>query len=156
MTFATATPPTPASSSRSPRGLPAVSVETLALLTSAFFTIFCNRAAWQHVLSDRSWGEPATWGFAACVLVALTAFQFMLLALVMTRRSARWVATALLLMSAFAGHFIETYNVYLDPGMLRNVLHTDVKEARELLSLDLAIRLAWQAAFRSGWSGACR
>jgi len=55
------------------------------------------------------------------------------------------VVSALLVVAALASHFIETYNVFLDPGMLRNVLHTDVKEATELWSPGLLLHLAWQA-----------
>ena len=125
---------------------PAIGVEALALLTSIFLSLASNRAAWRHVLEDRAWDDHATWVFGACMFVALTAFQFVPLALVMTRRSARYVIAVVLVVSAFAGHFIETYNVFLDPGMLRNVLHTDVKEASELCSTDLLLHMVWQAA----------
>ena len=37
--------------------------------------------------------------------------------------------------TAFASHFMDRFGVYLDPSMLRNVLRTDAKEARELFSL---------------------
>jgi lipid A ethanolaminephosphotransferase len=135
-------PPFPAAHQR----LPALSVETLALLTSLFFSLASNGAVWHHVLTDRDWSQAATWGVAGSLFAAVTAFQFVLLALVLTRRNARIVVSALLVVAALASHFIETYNVFLDPGMLRNVLHTDVKEAAELWSASLLLHLAWQAA----------
>src|SRR5262245_12770519 len=95
--------------------LPAISVETLALLASAFFTLVSNRAAWNQVLEDRLWSDPSTWWFAGCVLVALTAFQGVLLAMVLTRRNARYVLAVLFTASAAASYFIQTYNVYFDP-----------------------------------------
>jgi lipid A ethanolaminephosphotransferase len=149
MTAGTATSHTSFVSGLAAASRPAIRVETLALLTSIFLSLACNRAAWQHVLEDRAWGDPATWWFAAGAFVALTAFQFIVIALVLTRRNARYVVAALLTISAVAGHFIQTYNVYLDPGMLRSVLHTDVREASELKSASLLLQLAWQAVLPS-------
>ena len=82
---------------------PAIGAEALALLTSIFLSLASNRAAWRHVLEDRAWDDPATWVFGACMFVALTAFQFVPLALVMTRRSARYVIAVVLVVSTFAG-----------------------------------------------------
>jgi lipid A ethanolaminephosphotransferase len=111
-----------------------ISQELLALLVIVHFSLLCNSVLWQQVLVDRSWLEPGTWWFAACMGVGVTALQWGLLTLVLTHHTARWTLTVLLLATALAVHFMHTYHVFLDPDMLRNVIRTDVKEARELLS----------------------
>jgi lipid A ethanolaminephosphotransferase len=125
--------------------LPPLGVEALALLASVFFTLVSNQAAWQQALAGRAWSEPSTWRFAAGLFVALTAFQFVLLALVLSRRTARVLLSLLLVGTALATHFMQAWGVFLDAGMLRNVLRTDMREASELLSWALVPHLAWQA-----------
>ncbi len=126
--------------------LPTVSVELVALLASLFFSIASNQVLWHHVLADLPWHEARTWMVATCLFVAVTAFQFGLLALVLTRRTVRPLLSLLLVATAFASYFMQKYTVFLGPAMLRSVLHTDTHEARELLSWDLLPHLAWQAA----------
>lgn len=46
----------------------------------------------------------------------------------------RPAASALLLIAAFNTHFMWQYGVVIDPTMLANVVHTDVREVRDLLS----------------------
>jgi len=52
----------------------------------------------------------------------------------------------LAVIAASSMHFMQTYGVVLDPSMLRNVLHTEAAEARELLSWRLALDLLLYAA----------
>ena len=122
-----------------------ISLELLALVVSAYFSLLCNSMLWQHVFADRSWSEPGTWLFGASMFIGVTALQWGLIALILTRRTARWTLALLLLSTALAVHFMRTYNVFLDPDMLRNVIRTDVKEASELLSWRLLWDLAWMA-----------
>ena len=49
----------------------------------------------------------------------------------------RPVATVLALVSAFNTHFMHQYGAVIDPGMLANVVQTDVREVRDLLSWSL-------------------
>ena len=126
--------------------LPSVDVELVALAASLFFSMASNRLLWRHVLADMPRDQGHTWMVVACLFIALTAFQFSLLALVLTRRTVRPLLSLLLVATAFASYFMQKYTVFLGPAMLRSVLHTDTHEARELLSWDLLPHLAWQAA----------
>lgn len=110
----------------------------LALGASLYFSLVCNGPLWQQLLSGRDVASPGTWATLACLFVAVTAFQWTGLLLLLTRRNARWVLSALLIAAALAAHFMRTYAVYLDPDMLRNVLRTDLREAGELMSWRLA------------------
>ncbi len=116
-------------------------VETLALAASVFFVLACNANWWSGVLAGRSWSDPSTWLFAGAVFVLLAALQFALLALLLNRWTARPLLALLFAVTAFAVYYMRKYNVFLDPSMLRNVLRTDVKEARELIDWGLLPQL---------------
>ena len=116
--------------------LPAT-VEQLIAAASLFWALACNRLFLGAALKERVFSEPATWGFAAALLVMLAALHFLLLSLVSTRHTVKPLLVVLIVGTAFATYFMQTFGVYLDPTMLRNVLRTDVAEARELFSWSL-------------------
>jgi lipid A ethanolaminephosphotransferase len=60
-----------------------------------------------------------------------------LLSLLAWPRIFRPAATLLVLVAAFNTHFMWQYGVVMDPTMLANVAHTDVREVRDLLSPNL-------------------
>ncbi|MCW7538726.1 phosphoethanolamine--lipid A transferase [Aquabacterium sp. A7-Y] len=123
-----------------------MSQEGLALCASLWFTLVSNASFWHGVLEDRSLAEPATWGVLAACGIALTLLQFAGLCLLLGERWARPLLAALLVATACGAHFMQRLGIVLDSSMLRNVLATDWKEARELLSFGLLETLAWQAA----------
>src|SRR3990167_9735457 len=60
-----------------------------------------------------------------------------LLSLLAWPRLFRPAASGLLLVAAFNTHFMWQYGVVIDPTMFANVVQTDVREVRDLLSLSL-------------------
>jgi lipid A ethanolaminephosphotransferase len=60
-----------------------------------------------------------------------------LLSLLAWPRIFRPAATLLVLVAAFNSHFMWQYGAVIDPTMLANVIHTDAREVRDLLSLRL-------------------
>ena len=123
-----------------------LSTEVLALCVCAYFIAVGNRSFWASALADRSPSDPGTWRFGVCVFVLLVAGHFVALCVVATRRTTKPLLILLLVCTAFASYFMGKYSVFLDPTMLRNLLHTDVGEARDLLAWDMLTHLAWQAA----------
>ena len=115
----------------------AATVEQLLLAASLFWALAANRLFLSAALKDRSFSEPATWGFAAALLVMLAALHFLMLAPFVNRFSVKPLLTVLIIGTAFATHFMQSFGVYMDPSMMRNVLRTDVAEARELFSWSL-------------------
>jgi len=78
-----------------------------------------------------------------------------LLALISPRPIVKPLLTLLLIATAVAVHFMNAYGVILDTSMLRNLLHTDVDEARELVSRDVIVAVLAYAAVPIGlvwWS----
>ncbi|MGH6625396.1 MAG: phosphoethanolamine transferase, partial [Burkholderiaceae bacterium] len=138
----------PAAGAMRPRlARPALSVETLALLCALFLILTGNGPLWRAALAGRDWHAPGTWSFAAALLVALSALHFVLLGLVASRHTVKPLLSVLVLCTAFASYYMERYSIFLDRTMLRNVLATDYKEARELLAWGMVPHLVVSGAF---------
>ncbi len=111
-----------------------VTVESLLLVASLFWALTANAAFFRAALRDRSLAEPGTWGFALALGLMLVSLHFLLLGLVCNRWTVKPVLVVLIIGTAVATHFMQSFGVYLDPSMLRNTMRTDVAEARELWS----------------------
>ena len=111
-----------------------LSVEQLMLLASVFWAFSANGLFLSAALEGRELAQAGSLGFAAALLLMLVAMHFVLLSVVSTRHTVKPVLAVLIVGTAFATHFMQSYKVYLDPSMMRNVLRTDAAEARELFS----------------------
>jgi lipid A ethanolaminephosphotransferase len=120
---------------------PAIHLETLVLLVAGFLMLAGNGPFWRAVLAGRPWGEAGTWGFAASLFMAFTAFYLAAGAAVSGRHTVKPLLTVLLMVSAAAGYYMDRYAIYYDRVMLRNVFATNYKEARELLGWGLVFQL---------------
>lgn len=119
------------------RHRPSLRVETLALALSLWFTATGNQLFWQAALRGRDLMQPQTMAYAAALAVLLTALHFVLLSLfaaLLPRRAVRPLFAVLAAGTAFAAYYMRAYHIYLDPEMIRNVLHTDLHEAGELFA----------------------
>lgn len=112
---------------------PALQVETLLLICACFLLLGGNGPFWRAAMAGRDWASASTWGFAAALFTAFSAFYFAFVALLATRLTAKPLLSVLVLCTAFASWYIDHYAIYLDRAMLRNVMATHVGEARELL-----------------------
>ena len=120
---------------------PALHVEMLVLLVAAFLMLAGNGPFWRATLAGRSWGEAATWGFAAALFTAFTALYAAAGMAVASRHTVKPLLSLLLVVSAAAGYYMDRYAIYFDSAMLRNLLATNYKEANELLGWGLALHL---------------
>jgi lipid A ethanolaminephosphotransferase len=113
----------------------------LAIITALWLTAVGNMAFWQslNALPEVSGlrGVLFMFGFGTFVAAILTA----LLALLAWPWVFKPVAIFLLLSAASATHFMLAYSVVIDSSMLLNVLHTDVKEATDLMSIRFAVTM---------------
>jgi lipid A ethanolaminephosphotransferase len=117
-----------------PRFTMAAGVESVLLVASAFFALAANGPFFSAAMQGHERTAPATWAFAIAVLVLLMSAHFVLMALVCNRWTLKPVLTVLIIATAFGTYFMNRYGVFFDPAMVRNVLRTDVDEARELLT----------------------
>lgn len=112
-------------------------VEQVALGASLFWTLSANRPFFAAALTGRDPLDPATWGFALAMAVMLTAMHFVLVVPLASRWTVKPLLAMLTVITALAGYYMQRLGLYLDPPMLRNVLHTDMREATELVSWTL-------------------
>lgn len=124
---------------------PWVSQELLALFVSVFFTVACNTAFWRAYAATGAFDRPGGWTTAGSLAVAMTGLHMLLLCLVLNRWITKPLLSVLLLVTAFAGHYSSQYGVYLDPDMIRNILHTDARESSELMTPGLIWPLLYAA-----------
>jgi lipid A ethanolaminephosphotransferase len=130
---------TPSSSALSRIGQwrPLLSTESLIVIASVFFAMACNTLFWRSAMAT----HPGSITFALSLFALLVSVHALLFGLLVWRWNAKVMLTVLLVVTAFATHYMNSYNVYLDADMLRNVLATDQKESRELLTPALVLPL---------------
>jgi len=116
---------------------PEISTEALVLIASTFFALVCNNLFWRSAIAT----NPSSVLFAVSLFALLVSVHAILFSLLIWRWNAKVVLTALFITTAFATHYMNSYNVYLDADMLRNVLATDHKESRELMTPALLLPL---------------
>ncbi|KRG68310.1 phosphoethanolamine transferase [Pseudoxanthomonas dokdonensis] len=117
------------------RHRPHIGSEVLILLASLYFTVFSNGAFWHQVLPH----PLAQWQLGLALLVILSGLHALLLALLVPTRAIKPVLAVLILVTAVVSHYMSAYGIYFDADMLRNILHTDRKEASELVTWRLLI-----------------
>ena len=122
---------------------PLMRVEMLLLIVVVFLMAAVNGSWWSRVFTGRSWSDPQTWLFTGACFVALTALHFSLLAMLANRWLVRPLLTAVVVASAAAAFYMRSYAVFMDPTMVQNILHTDLREAGDLFTWDL---FAWVLA----------
>ena len=138
--MSTASPHLPASTSalaRLRRWRAEISTEALILLASAFFALVCNGLFWRNAMAT----NPGSVLFALSLFALLMGVHALLLGLLVWRWNAKVLLTVLFVTTAFATHYMNSFNVYLDADMLRNVLATDHKESSELMTPALLLPL---------------
>nr|WP_298128768.1 phosphoethanolamine--lipid A transferase [uncultured Pseudoxanthomonas sp.] len=116
---------------------PRMSAEALILLACLYFTLFANTEFWRAA-APQPW-QQGRWTLSLFLLV--TAVHGVWLSLLVWRRTARIVLSLLVLTAAMAGHYMSAYGIYIDADMVRNVLHTDWREASELVGADFLLPL---------------
>ncbi len=139
-------------------------ISSLGLLvaTAVFLTAFCNGAFFTNVLKVYPpTAENA--GFLISVASISAGFTLVLLSLVCFRHTTKVVLITVLMLSAVASYFMDSYNTIIDDAMLRNVIQTDLAESMDLFSMKLVLYvvvlgvlpsiLVYQAniKYRSGW-----
>lgn len=120
-------------------------VEQVVIVTSLFWALTANAAFIGAAMRGHTLAEPSSWAHGAAMLVLVTGLHAFLLLLVANRWTVKPLIAVLLVATALANHFTGGFGIYLDPAMLRNVLRTDLNEARELASLSLLYHLLLQA-----------
>lgn len=132
------------------------------LITGAavWFTATSVPLVWRATWATEALHERAGAGTLVAFTAAVFAFNAILLGLIVNRWTVRMVLPALLVLHAGASYFAWAYGVVIDTSMMRNVLVTDMREAREylvpglgwcvlLLGVVPAVAVAWMPLRRT-------
>lgn len=112
-------------------------IQTVLALLSLFWAFWANQSFWAGIFSERSFSDLSTYGFGLAILGLLFSLHWMLLIVVeilLPYRLLKPMLAVLIMASASASYFIDSFGVLIDSTMLRNVLHTDHAEAKELMT----------------------
>ncbi|HMP10850.1 phosphoethanolamine transferase domain-containing protein, partial [Hydrogenophaga sp.] len=130
-------------------------------LLALWLALAGNLPLWQKLVSQEE--LRATVVLFASFGLVIAAAVFALLSLLSWHRLYRPLVSLLLLVTALNAYFMTTYGAVIDPSMMANVLHTDVAEVRDLLSIRLLLTVAgvagpplwwlWWRAPRPGTTG---
>jgi lipid A ethanolaminephosphotransferase len=117
----------------------AVSPVWVVLVASLWMALAGNGALWRQFGEIGLFSNAHGWAFAGGMLIMIWAALVVLLGLFAWRATLKPAATALLAATALASHFMLSYHIVIDPGMLTNVLQTDIGEAAGLANGRLAV-----------------
>ncbi len=124
---------------------------SLAAAVALWIALFANGPLWRALAAlpeMTSWRGALFIGAFALAVAALTLAPLALLA---WRWTIKPVAALFLVSAALGAHFMGTYGVVLDPTMMVNMLQTDTKEVRDLLSWRLLASLLLLAGVPLAW-----
>jgi lipid A ethanolaminephosphotransferase len=124
---------------------------TLAGITALWIALFANWPLWRALAALP---EMAAWRgavFIAGFALAIAALTLAPLTLFAWRWTVKPMAGFFLVSAALGAHFMGAYGVVLDPTMMDNVVQTDVREVRDLLSLRLLLTVLLLAGLPLVW-----
>jgi lipid A ethanolaminephosphotransferase len=110
---------------------------TLAVVSALWIAAFANWPLWQALLALPETGSTRGALFVTGFGLMIAALVTALLALAAWRFSIKPAITLFVLSAAFGAHFMGTYGVVIDSTMMVNVVQTDPREVRDLLSVRL-------------------
>ena len=105
------------------------------MFISLFFVAFDNFAFFHNVI--KVYGVDIKYILSLALL--LWGVILFLLNLISFRWSIKPILILLLIVSSFVAYFMDTYNIVVDDGMIRNALQTDIHESSDLFSWKLVL-----------------
>ena len=135
---------------------------TLAVLAGVWIAALPNWPLWRALLALPETASARGALFVAGFGLMVAALTALMLALLAWRVTIKPAIAVLLLAAAFGAHFMGSYGVVIDTTMMTNVVQTDPREVRDLLSLRLLgsllllagapLLLLWRVPVRGiGW-----
>lgn len=124
---------------------------TQAWLAAAWMGLLANWPLWRQLQSLPDAGGAGTLGFTLAFAGMVTAATGAVLSLLAWPRLVKPLLAVLLLSAGALAHFIGSYGIVFDPTMVTNMLQTDARETRDLLSWRLLASMALLGALPAWW-----
>ena len=122
-----------------PRWTLPLSGSVLTMLVALWLMLSMNLPFWRAVLDGLGSLNHSSTVFLVSLPVLVFIWLYLLLSLLAWGRLTKPVLGLLLLVSAVASYFIDSYGIVIDYSMLANVLQTDRAEVLDLLTWRLAL-----------------
>jgi lipid A ethanolaminephosphotransferase len=124
---------------------------TLVVIASLWLGVLGNLALWRNLINlpDLTGWHGVLFGLAFALIIS--SFVAALLFLLTWRITLKPAISLLLLLSAFATHYMMMYGIVVDTPMLINVLQTDTREARDQMSWRLLFTVLMLAVLPIIW-----
>ena len=113
----------------------------MALAAALYFSLASNASFWAAFRASEAGQSSGAWVLAFAMAVAITALHAALLLVVVNRWTRNIVLPIVFVVTAAAAFYMDRYHVYIDRDMVANVLVTEPKEARELITPDFVVAL---------------
>ena len=124
---------------------------TIAWLGALWLGVFGNWPLWQRMLALPDLSNGSGRVFVLVFAGMVTAILGALLSLFAWPKLIKPALAVMLLSAAPLAHFMGSYGTVIDPTMVVNILQTDVRESRDLLSVGLLLSLALLALLPIAW-----
>ncbi len=117
-----------------------ISSTKLIILVSALLILFYNITFFSKVIEVYP-ADGKNIGFLISLAVLFACITTAFFSLICFRHSIKPVLIVVLIASAGAAYFMDTYNVVIDSTMIDNIIKTDPAEAMDLFSLQFVLYL---------------
>lgn len=111
----------------------------LNVWVALWITALANVTFFRDISALTPYSGPAAWLFLSTTGFLLWAYISLFLQLTTWSLLARPFLTLVLLASALTAFFVDNFGVGIDSGQIQNMMETDVKEVRDLISLRLFV-----------------
>jgi lipid A ethanolaminephosphotransferase len=123
----------------------------LVLIASVWLATVGNLPLWLEMSRLPSMNDLNAMWFGASFSLLIFALICISLSLLCWRLTLKPVIAIFLLTAAFGGYFMVSYGVVIDSTMMVNVLQTDLKESRDLLSWKMLLTVVSFALLPLAW-----
>jgi lipid A ethanolaminephosphotransferase len=124
---------------------------TVAAVVSLWLAGLGNWPLWRALVELPELASPRGLWFGLSLGLMIAGIHLALLALGAWRRSIKPLSLLLLVAAAAGAHFMGSWRIVIDPTMMLNVLHTDTREARDLIGVPLLTSLLLLAGVPAWW-----
>ena len=130
---------------------PVRAATTFVIVASVWLAVFGNLALWRHLMHLPDLTGWHSWVFGVAFALIIASVVAALLSLLAWRYTLKPAISLLLLVAAFATHYMWAYGIVVDTPMVINVFQTDTREARDQLSWQLLVTVLALAVAPMWW-----
>jgi len=121
---------------------PRLNSVAVTLWCAIFLTLSQNNSLWKSILKVFDSYSFANIAFLASLFVVILLYINGILTLASFKYIFKPVLIIVLLTSAVASYFMDSYGILIDQSMIQNIMETNTAEARDLFSVQMVLHVA--------------